>query len=212
VQADIVCCQEHHLDTTKTSVRSILHETARQHWSRSCLTYGTSPTPFLTDHKPGGTMITTVGDITGRVISQSQDKWGRWSYHTIRGSGSTAITVISAYQVVTDNPNSGTTTAAAQQKSLLLQARDQEQKPRKAFKRDLLAFLKERRSQGDDLILVGDFNEVLGSKVDGMSQVAADLELINLMQVQHHQPLPATYSRGKNVSITVLLHTKLHLP
>jgi exonuclease III len=197
VQADIVCCQEHNLDTTKTSVRSILNKTARQHWSRSRLTYGTSPTPFLTDHKPGGTMITTVGDITGRVISQSQDKWGRWSYHTIRGSGSTVITVISAYQVVTDNPNSGTTTAAAQQRSLLLQARDQEQKPRKAFKRDLLAFLKERRSQGDDLILVGDFNEVLGSEVDGMSQVAAELELINLMQVQHHQPLPATYSRGK---------------
>jgi hypothetical protein len=30
-----------------------------------------------------------------------------------------------------------------------------------------------------------------------MSQIAADLELINLMQVRHHQTPPATYSRGK---------------
>jgi hypothetical protein len=134
-------------------------------------------------------MITTVGDITGRIISKSQDKWDRWSYHTIRGSGSTAITVIYAYQVVIDNPNTGMTTAVAQQRSLLLQARDQEQKPRKAFKRDLLAFLKECRSQGDDLILVSAFNEVLRCEVDGMSRVAVDLELINLMQVQHHQLL-----------------------
>jgi hypothetical protein len=38
---------------------------------------------------------------------------------------------------------------------------------------------------------------VLGSELDGMSQVAADLELINLMQVRHQQSLPATYSREK---------------
>jgi hypothetical protein len=61
----------------------------------------------------------------------------------------------------------------------------------------LSIFLKERRSQGDELLLVGDFNEVLGSELDGMSWVAADLELINLMQVRHHQAPPATYLRGK---------------
>jgi hypothetical protein len=39
VQADVVCCQEHNLDITKSNVRSILYDTARQYWSRSRLTF-----------------------------------------------------------------------------------------------------------------------------------------------------------------------------
>ena len=31
VQADIVCCQEHNLDTTQSNVRRILYDTTRQH-------------------------------------------------------------------------------------------------------------------------------------------------------------------------------------
>jgi hypothetical protein len=138
----------------------------------------------------------SVGDITGQIMLQGQEKWGRWTSQTIRGTGTTNVTIISAYQVVTDNPNIGITTASAQQRSLLLQTRDSEQRPRKAFKRDLSIFLKERQSQCDELLFVGDFNEVLGSELDGMSRVATDLELINLMQVRHHQAPPATYSRG----------------
>ena len=142
VQADIACCQEHNLDTTRTSVRIILHETTRQHWPRSRITYGNAPTPFLTDYKPGGTMITTVGDITGRIVSQSKDRCGRWTSQIIKGTGSIYVTEISAYQVVTDIPNTGLTTAASQQISLLFQTGDSEKRPRKAFKRDLSTFLK----------------------------------------------------------------------
>ncbi len=65
--------------------------------------------------------------------------------------------------MVTDNPHTGLTSAASQQKSLLLQTGNPKQTPRKTFKRDLSIFLKEWRSQGNKLLLVGDFNEVLGS-------------------------------------------------
>jgi exonuclease III len=197
VQADVLCCQEHCLDTTRPNVRNILHDTARQHWARTRITYGNTPTPFLTDHKPGGTMIVSSGDITGRFVSHSEDRWGRWISQTVRGTGSTYVTIVSAYQVVTDNPYNGLTTAASQQRSLLLQTGDTEQRPRKAFKRDLSVFLTERISRGEEILLVGDFNEVFGSELDGMSQIAADLRLVNLMQVRHHQLPPATYSRGK---------------
>jgi hypothetical protein len=141
VQADVVCCQERNLDTTRPNVRNVLHDTVRQHWLRSRIMYSTTPTPFLTDHKPGGTMIMTVEDVTGRIVSQSEDRWGRWTSQTIKGSGSIYVTVISAYQVVTDNPNSGSTTAASQQRSLLIKTGDIEHKPRKAFKRDLSNYL-----------------------------------------------------------------------
>ena len=197
VQADIICCQEHNLDTTKHNVRSILYDTVRQHWNRLCLISGTTPISFETNYKPGGTMMVSVGDITGRIAVQSHDKWGRWTSQTFCGANTVNLTVISEYQVVTDNPRTGLTTATSQQQSLLTQS-DDRATPRQAFKRDLRSFIRSRRSQGDELILVGDFNEVLGSELlDGMSQIAAEFQLLNLMSTRHHCKPPPTYSRGR---------------
>jgi len=196
VKADVICGQEHNLDTTRFHVRSVLYDTARQHWDRSRLILGTTPIPFDTNYKPGGTMILSTGDITGRIITQHHDKWGRWTSQTFRGAGSTNLTVISAYQVVTDNPLTGLTTAASQQRSILIQSNDMTT-PRRAFKRDLRAFLRERKGQGDELLIVGDFNEAFSSELDGMSQIAAEFQLLNLMQTRHQGRLPATYSRGR---------------
>ena len=71
VQADIICCQEHNLDTTQTQVRSILFATLREHWTRTRIAMGTTPIPFTSMLKPGGTMITSVNSITGIMVSQT---------------------------------------------------------------------------------------------------------------------------------------------
>ena len=42
----------------------------------------------------------TAGDLTGRVIAQKHDKWGRWVSQIYQGKGSTKIAIYSAYQVV----------------------------------------------------------------------------------------------------------------
>jgi hypothetical protein len=89
VQADIICYQEHNLDTTRSHVRSVLYDTAQQYWSRTRLVFGTTPIPFETHHKPGGTLMVSIGDITGRINAQSHDKWGRWTSQTFRGVGNT---------------------------------------------------------------------------------------------------------------------------
>jgi hypothetical protein len=94
VQTDILCCQEHNLDTTKHHVRSILYDTARHHWNRSRLISGTTPISFETNYKPGGSMIVSMGDITGRIVVQSHDKWGRWTSQTLRGISGVNLTVI----------------------------------------------------------------------------------------------------------------------
>ncbi|KAI2491604.1 hypothetical protein MHU86_22948 [Fragilaria crotonensis] len=157
---------------------------------------GTSPIPFTTNYKPGGTMSIAIGDMTGRITSQTYDRWGRWTSQTFRGSGNVSLTVISAYQVVSDSPHTGLTTATAQQRSLLIQANDS-LPPRQAFKRDLRSYLQTCITQGNEILLVGDFNEVFGSECDGISKLAAEFHLINLMQARHHQKPPATYARGK---------------
>jgi hypothetical protein len=57
--------------------------------------------------------------------------------------------------------------------------------------------LQEILTQGDEVLIVGDFNEAFGSELDGMSHLAAEFQLLNLMQTRHKNRPPATYSRGK---------------
>ena len=74
VQADLLLGQEHNIDAGQYSVRSILHNTHRQHWQRARLNIATTPIAFKKTYKPGGTFMLTVGNATGRIKTQDQDK------------------------------------------------------------------------------------------------------------------------------------------
>ena len=157
-QADVFLGQEHNLDSTQPPVRNILQETSKQHWERYRLNIATTPIPFRSMYKPGGTFMLTVGNATGRILSQSHDKWGRWVSQTFQGAEGRTITMVSAYQVVTDTIKGGTTTVASQQYSLLLNEQDSTKAPRAAFRKDLKLFLQKCRNKGEELILVGNLN------------------------------------------------------
>jgi exonuclease III len=197
LQVDIACGQEHNLDTTKSAVRSILHNTTQQHWHRNRINFASTPFQFENLYKPGGTFILSVGNITSRLSGRFQDKWGRWTSQTYSGREGRSLTVISAYQVVTDTPARGTTTAAAQQYSLLLQTQDLVRSPRVAFRRDLTRYIKQCQLSGQDILLTGDFNECICQDPDGMRKVMDECQLVDIMKRQHPgQQLPSTYARG----------------
>jgi hypothetical protein len=159
VQADVLCGQEINVDAAQPMVRNIMYQTSRQHWQRSRLIMGSTPNAFTTMYKPGGAMMMTTGNTTGRVLASETDPWGRWTSQTYRGLDQLKITIISAYQVGQDVPKKGVVTAATQQRSLILLANDPVSDPRIAFKRDLSDYLRTCKSRGDEVILVGDFNE-----------------------------------------------------
>jgi hypothetical protein len=123
-QADVFLGQEHNLDSSQYQVKSILHDTSKQHWQRYRLNIATTPISFTSMYKPGGTFMLAAGNVTGRIISQDQDKWGRWVSLTFQGMAGRKITMVSAYQVVTDVARGGTTTATTQQYSLLVNDQD----------------------------------------------------------------------------------------
>ena len=77
IQADIFCGQEHNLDVTQMSIRSTLYDTVRQYWDRTKFIAGTTPIPFTMHYKPGGTFLLTIENLSGRIINQVQDRWGR---------------------------------------------------------------------------------------------------------------------------------------
>lgn len=195
VQADFICCQEPNVDAVQPRVRTILYQTARQHWNRSKLSVGTTPTPFISMYKPGGTLVLSTGNVTGRMISTETDKWGRWTSQSFRGHGNRTITVISAYQVMADDPEKGVISAAVQQRSLLLQTQDPLTDPRLAFKRDLTSYLERCTLNDEEIILVGDFNEHATHVIE---TIASEFGLINMMSLKHHLPPPVTYARGRH--------------
>ena len=198
VQADVFAGQEHNLDSGQFSVRSILHTTHRQHWQRGRLNIATTPIAFKNNYKPGGTFMLTIGNTTGRIKSQDQDKWGRWVSQTLQGSADRQVTIVSVYQPVTDKFKPGTVTVATQQHTLLVQQQDQVTSPREAFCRDLRAYLLQRRDLGDELILVGDFNEEVGYESSHLLAMLRELQMDNMMSSHHSgQQFPATYSRGR---------------
>ncbi len=197
IQVDAFCGQEHNLDTTKPHLRSILFHTATQNWEQNRIVASTKPIPFHTTYKPGGTMALAVGSLTGRIIKQIRDKWGRLVCQEFRGCGERKVVIISAYQPVLNN--SKTTdkiTIVTQQKSLLLQENDETSHPRTAFRRDLSACLASNKRKAVEILLVSNFNEVLGTDPDGMTKITSDHGLIDLMASRHSSIPPATYARG----------------
>ena len=139
----------------------------------------------------------TVDHLTGRVIKQIRDKWGRWTIQEFIGKGKTRVVIVSAYQPVHNSNGAGKTTVAAQQQSLLLMTQDPTTNSRTAFRRDLLAILKAYRTgENTAILLVGDLNEQFGVDSDGIAKVAESLQLIDLMACRHSSAPPATYARG----------------
>ncbi|KAI2489890.1 hypothetical protein MHU86_24705 [Fragilaria crotonensis] len=148
-------------------------------------------------YKPGGTFMITLGDATGRMRDRYVDKWGRWVSQSFIGRAGRIVTIVSAYQVVTDTPVTGGITAASQQYSLLMQTQDSVIHPRRAFRRDLKRYLIGCKNAGHELLVMGDFNEDIGQEADGMIAVMQSLGLIDIMRQQHALHLPVTYARGQ---------------
>jgi hypothetical protein len=202
MQADIVLGTEHNLDARKYYVRKKCYETCRRHSTVGHYKLQMSSTSIkaATLYKPGGTLLLARGNCVARILDGSDDAMGRWSYIRMAARGNRVVSIITAYQpcVVRGNPK-GKFTVHAQQSSLLRQANmtDLKPNPRKYFRRDLTTLLKRLKAQGDDLIVMGDFNEVLGNDPAGMSKICRELDLSDIMKMRHGtSDEPATYARG----------------
>jgi hypothetical protein len=108
------------------------------------------------------------------------------------------VTIVNAYQVCDKSVSQrGCYTAAAQQESLLQQCGETNPNPRKHFRMDLHHFLQQRRQEGDEIILTGDFNEALGDETDGIPKLCSSLNLVDLMFSLHKYRQISTYAWGK---------------
>ena len=197
IGADIIGANEINLDTNHPLVQRILHRQSKQVWEHSRLQTSSSQISFNSTRKPGGTLLGVTGNTTARIVEHHSDLMGRFSSITLLGRLGKLITVISAYQVPKNSNLAGPTTAHTQQVLQLKRNENPEQNPRKQFCDSLDRFLQDKIASGHQIILGGDFNEEIGSSMQGFAYIVARHNLTDVLRVNlGTSDEPATYSRG----------------
>jgi hypothetical protein len=165
------------VDTTKHKVHHKIFTAFRKTSEQSKVQCASSKISAHNEYKPGGTVTYVREDLTSRVQSKGVHPLGRWSYVAFTRRGNQKVTFITACQPCKGKPKPDSFTAAAQQFSMLLKAkRDNPVNVRKHFVKDLKRFLRKCSKDGQEVILMGDFNEVLGVHSHGMSNACRELD------------------------------------
>ena len=113
------------------------------------------------------------------------------------GKDSREILILTAYNVPQDTP-AGDDTLHAQQTSQYLINKIDNPHPRKLFIKDLLTLIKEAVNDDQDIILMGDFNEIIGEDPRMMAQVLTAGRLTDIHANCHgNKTNIATYIQGK---------------
>ena len=199
-EADITMLPEINCDITQGWILSQIHSACRQTFGTNQYRFEAahSDIRYQTQYKPGGVMMMTVGNTTGRILSSGSDSLGRWVYTRFNGSAGRTITIIATYQVCKGNPRlAGDTTAIKQQYSMLERMRRQQpHRIRHHHTKDLCQFVQTCKDQGDLVCVGGDFNETLGENGGGLTRLCSDFGLVDaILQTNRSHQFQHTHHR-----------------
>jgi hypothetical protein len=208
IEADIFGLVETQLHCRNPQVQRVLQDCKRRVWDQCKLFSCSTEEDWATQRKPGGTLVGVTGSLVGRVRKQYHDKYGRWTRIDLLGRDGRTLTIICAYQVVQESGVCGDKTTYSQQIRLMRLAGIREPSPRKIFIQDLKVLVKFLHSAHHDVILMGDFNELIGAKPSEMASVINAGHLTDTYCFRHGLDREsATYARGtKRVDYVLVSH------
>jgi hypothetical protein len=99
---DIIGIAETKLDTKMACVVHTCHQSVRGYFHNSKLIMASSTRSYGSTYKPGRVLQLSRGSITGRVAASGTDNMGRWCWTTYNSSANRRLTIITAYQVLSD--------------------------------------------------------------------------------------------------------------
>lgn len=140
---DLLCIAESNACHKHDVVQDATGKALKQCFKHDELVMSSSDIKYKPHYKPGGTMITARGGVTGRISAQGKDACGRWCWFRINRKGKSLL-VVSACQAgkkKTWTSGKSNKRAATQQFSMLCQRGRSGIHPRQAFREDLLKFL-----------------------------------------------------------------------
>jgi hypothetical protein len=188
--ADIFTFNETHGDESNATARRALRLPKQRMWKNNnadCkIVHLSSTAPVLTFAKPEGKMVGITGALVGRVRDTITDPYGRWCGYTLIGRDTKEIMIITACNVSQyKNAKVGEDTLFNQQIALYKLKNIREPDPKKIFIDDLTALVKKARREDKDIILTGDFNELVEDDPRGMYTTV--LSAGNLTDEHRHQ-------------------------
>jgi hypothetical protein len=151
--------------------------------------------PTFTERKQsGGTMMVTNGHMCGRIINTEIDKQnlGRWCSLLLRGKNGLTLRIITLYRAVA---SAGHLSAYQQQRNILLD-QDIDTCPRSQLLIDLKDFIQTCKGAGEQIIVLGDFNEDVWGRT--INKFFTDLDMRELILDLHGNEAPHTFAGGVN--------------
>ena len=136
-----------------------------------------------------------TGPLVSRMRHRIEDKYRCWCGFVLLGKDNREILVLTAYNVPQDTP-AGDDTLHAQPTSLYLLDGEVDPNPRKNFILDLLTVITKAKEEKQDIILMGDFNEVVGDDPKMMAKILVAGNLTDVHAHKHGHANIATYIRG----------------
>ena len=200
---DILGCQEVNVCWHQCKFRERLHQRLRG-WRECCtasVAYNTTERN-ITKTMYGGVAMITVGALAHRKIGVGYDttKRGRWQWTRYRGAHNRVVRVVNVYRPCL-NFDLGSNYS---QQSRSMQKQKDNREPRAAWWADLSGEIKEWSSQGDSLIIIGDWNEDARSNLFKTWKEGLHLKDSSLQSLSDEKNAPATHPRGKTPIDTIL--------
>ena len=218
VQTDIFCLNETKVDTTQSQVQFDIRDRGKRMDKHMHLNMNSSrqkPISSKSIFKPGGTMIGTRGNWSGRIINipndQSKDTIGRWTVTHLKGKNDTILTILSVYQVCQQEGADGENTAYIQQQADLYTTKGKLLNPRKELCKDLKKALQYLNEREHKIIICADINDDVGE--DSKNQwynIMREAGMRHALVTTHdNKKLPRTYDRGIRCLDTIMVNEKI---
>jgi hypothetical protein len=168
--------------------------------------------PWSTQYQPGGTAVSVRNKWATRYLDKGDDQYGRWSWLTLSGKGTTRVTFISAYRVCDGAAESSVTsgTVRSQQEWMYASQGYTSINLREQFVTDISALISDFQGQGHDIQLSMDANEASGPG-SGVDRIMSNCNLVDAHSLctSDSSPIPATYQRGSKKIDFVLISPRL---
>ena len=196
LQMDVMGLAEVNRDWSKISTNHGWRSRTRGWWEASKLVISYNRNDCnMTDSQPGGTILCSINKLAHRARESGVDETGlgRWGWTRYRGKRGITTVIISAYRPC--KPSSAGMSTAYMQQQRFLDLKKDDRNPREAMLEDLGDQLQVFKDNNDQIILLMDCNEDVGSRP--MQEWLREQELTEVISSTHDQsPAPPTYNRG----------------
>jgi hypothetical protein len=182
----------------QTDLQDAYTEIFKEHFGQARVLTATTCIQSPRTWKPDGVVLAILGPWAQHVSKVSNDDLGRWVSATLTGSDGDSFTLFSLYNVVnTSLQDAGPSTMYAQQYRLLRIGGVTNPNPRKQCVEDIQREITRLVTNDEKVVVVGDFNKLLGHDPGLMASVCAKSSLFDVHAIFHGgaADIP-TYARG----------------